>query len=301
MSRVVALAALAAWVGATLLLSRLRFFARAPLHVRLRPYLPGTARPERQGVLSVGSFVEVIAPLSRSLGNRLARALGVHEDLSARLERVHSPVDATTFRLRQTGATGAGLGAAALVVLALRLPLVAGLLALLGTPCLVFLGFEQRLARASSRWQHRLFLELPVAEEQLAMLLSAGFSLGGALSRLSQRSQGAVGADLRRVCNRARQGVTEVQALREWAALEGVEALDRLVPVLALHSDTSDLGRLVSQEARATRQEAHRSLLATMERRAQQVWIPVSVATLVPGVIFLAVPFIDALRLFGGA
>jgi hypothetical protein len=28
------------------------------------------------------------------------------------------------------------------------------------------------------------------------------------------------------------------------------------------------------------------------------VWIPVTVAALVPGVIFLAVPFIDALRLF---
>jgi hypothetical protein len=28
------------------------------------------------------------------------------------------------------------------------------------------------------------------------------------------------------------------------------------------------------------------------------VWIPVTVAALVPGVIFLAVPFIEALRLF---
>jgi hypothetical protein len=31
------------------------------------------------------------------------------------------------------------------------------------------------------------------------------------------------------------------------------------------------------------------------------VWIPVTVAALVPGVVFLAVPFIDALRLFANS
>jgi hypothetical protein len=35
-----------------------------------------------------------------------------------------------------------------------------------------------------------------------------------------------------------------------------------------------------------------------MERRSQSVWIPVTVATLVPGVILLAIPFAQALRLF---
>ena len=38
-----------------------------------------------------------------------------------------------------------------------------------------------------------------------------------------------------------------------------------------------------------------------LERRAQQVWVPVTVATLVPGVIFLAVPFLAALKLFSNA
>jgi hypothetical protein len=38
-----------------------------------------------------------------------------------------------------------------------------------------------------------------------------------------------------------------------------------------------------------------------MDRRGQQVWVPVTVATLVPGVILLTVPFIQALRLFSGS
>ena len=54
----------------------------------------------------------------------------------------------------------------------------------------------------------------------------------------------------------------------------------------------------MADEARTVRAEVHRELIETIERRGQQVWIPVTVATLVPGVLFLAVPFIEAMRLF---
>jgi tight adherence protein C len=101
-----------------------------------------------------------------------------------------------------------------------------------------------------------------------------------------------------RVTGRVRQGLTEVQALREWAAVVDVDALDRLVSVLALNRQGGDLGRLVGEEARAIRRDVHRELVEAIERRGQQVWIPVTVAALVPGVIFLAVPFVEALRLF---
>jgi hypothetical protein len=97
---------------------------------------------------------------------------------------------------------------------------------------------------------------------------------------------------------RVRQGLTEVEAVQEWAAVVRVDALDRLVPVLALNSEAADLGRLISDEARSIRKDVQRELVETMERRAQTVWIPVTVATLVPGVILLAIPFTQALKLF---
>ena len=53
---------------------------------------------------------------------------------------------------------------------------------------LAFLLVEQQLARESDAWRRRVFLELPVVGEQLAILLSAGYSLGAALNRLSTRS-----------------------------------------------------------------------------------------------------------------
>ena len=168
----------------------------------------------------------------------------------------------------------------------------------MGAPALAFLTLEQRLSSASDAWKQRVALELPVVTEQLAMLLAAGFSLGAALNRIGDRGRGNCAGDLARVCGRIRQGLSEVDALREWAAVADVEALDRLVPILALNREASDLGRLVSDEARAIRRDLQRTLIETVERRVQQVWVPVTVAALVPGVLFMAVPFIEALRLF---
>jgi hypothetical protein len=80
-----------------------------------------------------------------------------------------------------------------------------------------------------------------------------------------------------------------------------VPAVERLVQVLALNRQAGDLGRLISEEARAIRRDVQRELVERIERREQQVWIPVTVATLVPGVIFMAVPFVEAMRLFAGS
>ena len=297
--RVAVVCGLGLWAGATLLFSQLRWFRRLTLADRLRPYTPGgAAAAGSRHVLSIESFRDVVGPLCRGIGERLSRALGVTEDIAVRLERLHSPLDVTAFRLRQVGWSVAGFGIAALLTVAWRPPALVSLILLLSGPLLAFLILEQRLASASAAWKSRLFRELPVVAEQLAMLLAAGYSLGGALNRLAARGNGVAAKDLARVCGRIRQGLSEVEALREWATVADVEALTRLLPVLALNREASDLGRLVSEEARAIRRDAHRELIETIERRSQQVWVPVTVAALVPGILFLVVPFMEALRLY---
>ncbi|MBK9181090.1 MAG: type II secretion system F family protein [Acidimicrobiales bacterium] len=292
--------ALLLWLGSTLLLGDARRLLRAGLRDRLAPFgaARGTAAGSGAGRTPIETLRETLGPGARSIGERLARALGVHEDLATRLERVHAPLDPTAFRLRQLGGAVAAMCAGATTALVTSPPPAVALLLLVGAPLLAFLVVEHRLASASARWQRRLFLELPVVAEQLGMLLSAGYSLGAALNRLAQRGHGACAADLTRVTARIRQGVGEVQALREWARLTDVDAVHRLVAVLSLDREASDLGRLIADEARSTRREAQRDLVEVMERRSQEVWVPVTVATLVPGVIFLAVPFIEAMRLF---
>ena len=298
MIRAFALFGVLFWIGGSLLLSEISWFGRAPLSDRLRPYAAGPGARRSTRLWSGSSFREVIGPLAHAVGARLERMLGVSESLELRLERIHSPLDATGFRLHQLGRTAAGFGITLILAVGLRVSAIVGLLGVVIGTFLAFLIVEQRLSTASAAWQRRLFLELPTVAEQLAILLSAGFSLGGAMARLSTRSEGACAQDLHRVSLRIRQGLSEAEALREWASVARLPALDRLVPILSLSGEASDLGRMVSDEARSLRRDVHRELLSAIERKEQQVWIPVTVATLLPGVIFISVPFVSALRQF---
>lgn len=313
--RAVLVLALLAWAGTSLVLAELRWFARSSLAERVRPYVGAAAGVGGGGVggsgggatsatssaLSVESFRELLAPLAERVGTRLAGAFGVHEEAALRLARIHSPLDVAAFRMRQLGYAVAGGALATPLAVAMRLPAAMVVSVAGAAPLLAFLTAEQQLASASAHRQRRLLLELPVVSEQLAMLTGAGFSLGAALHRIAARSSGVCAHDLRRVTGRVRQGLPIDAALREWAEVARVPALDRLVAVLAMNRTTGDLGRLLSEEARAIRHEVQRQAVVIMERRAQQVWVPVTVATLVPGVIFLSVPFVEALRLFSGS
>jgi tight adherence protein C len=301
-TQLLAVAALSLFAGATLLLSQIRWFRRRPLVDRLAPYAPGGSTARSTGILvSAEGFGQVIGPLARAVGERVARAVGVTEPLAVRLERTGSTLDVTAFRVRQLAWAAVGLLTGSALAVASQQSGPVALLLIVTGPLIGFLVVEQRLAAESQAWQLRVFLELPVVAEQLGMLLSAGYSLGSGLGRLAARGKGACGRDLQRVVGRIRQGLSETEALREWATVADVDALHRLVGVLALNRQSGDLGRLIGEEARAIRRDVHRELVETIERRGQQVWIPVTVAALVPGVIFLAVPFIDALSLFANS
>jgi Flp pilus assembly protein TadB len=259
------------------------------------------ATTDDAGLLSVGSFRDVIGPIATAAGEAVARLSGIDEPLAIRLARIHDDTDPTTFRVRQLGWAGAAATFVGALAAASGAPPALGLAGVAGGGAFGFLVVEHRLAGRSAAWQAQTAQELPVVAEQLGMLVSAGYSLGAAIQRLAHRGAGAVGRDLQLVARRMRQGVGEVDALREWADLVAVDAAGRLVSLLALNREAGDLGRLVTEEARTIRAELHRDLLESIERRGQQVWIPVTVATLLPGALFLAVPFVQALRVFSGA
>src|SRR5690606_21309109 len=95
-NRTMVVVALLSGVGATLVLSELRWFTRRPLDDRVLPYVPGGwHRSHRQGLLSVETFRDVVRPLANSVGGLLGQVFGVREDLAKRLTRFHSPLDAT--------------------------------------------------------------------------------------------------------------------------------------------------------------------------------------------------------------
>jgi tight adherence protein C len=284
-----ALAAAALWVGSGLLVSTLGPVRRPSLADRVRPYVvPTSTAPIRNRGVA----------LSLLLGDRLSRLLRSTEPLDRRLRRVHHPLDAGAFRFRQVSHAVIGLGLAGAV--AVTLPPTWAVALVVATPLVVFAAHEQRLVALDRTQTAKVIRELPTVAEQLAMLLAAGRSVPAAIAQLGERGQGPCAADLRRVTRRIQQGLGEAEALREWADLRPTPGIVHLAGVLTLAGEATDLDRLVEQEAEAIRADAHRELLATLERRSQQVWVPVTVATLLPGSLLLLVPFLDALRLFAG-
>lgn len=298
MIRLAVASSLLAWLGAALFLARLRWFARPPLSARLMPYHQRFSSEARSREGSAASLQELVRQLASDLGERISAVAPGSRTLSQRLERIHSPITVEAFRTRQVGMALIFVAIGALLAAALSPPPWLGVGVVLLGPLGAASLAQARLSAASSAWQRRLDLELPVVTEQLGMLLGAGFSLGAAIARIAERGQGAAARDLGRVRERIAQGLELSAALAEWGDIADTAAVRRLVAVLSLHSAAPDLARLVSAEAAALRSEAHRRLLATLERREQQVWVPVTVAALVPGMILLAVPFIEALRLF---
>jgi tight adherence protein C len=287
------------WSGLAVLLAEVPWIARLPLQDRIGRYTAGVggASP-RAGVLSVESFREALGPVAALLGARVSRVLGIHDEVERRLERVHSPLDVTAFRIRQLGWSLAGVAGGVLAAIAIQAPAAIGVALATAGALGAFFIFDHRLTSLSRQRQELLRRELPVVAEQIGMLLSSGWSLGGALQRIARRGAGDTAADLRRVVGRLGHGVGEHRALAEWAEVADVDAVTRLVAVLSLERQATDLGRLITNEARSMRRDLHRDLLAQIERRGQQVWIPVTVATLLPGAIFIAIPFTAALDAF---
>lgn len=285
---------LLAWVGATMILDGVPRLERLPLGARLSPHLGG--RPTN----AVRDIRATFGQHALELGEALARAGGIAEPTQRRLERAHLAIDATTFRARQIGRSLLAGAVVALLAPVLGLGPAATLACIVGAVLLGLLIAEQRLSAAGQAHLDRVAHELPLIEEQLAMLLGAGWSLGASLARLADRSSGATGRDLERVVRRIRQGIDHRRALQEWADLQALPAINRLVRLLVLDRHGGDLSRLIADEARAARLELHRRTIEDLERRAQMVWVPVTVATLLPGVLFIAVPFLEAMRLFTG-
>ncbi|MDA8270689.1 MAG: hypothetical protein M0Z39_04695, partial [Actinomycetota bacterium] len=68
------------------------------------------------------------------------------------------------------------------------------------------------------------------------------------------------------------------------------ESKRRLTDLFLAKTTTSETLALLSALINQLRKEQRFSLIAEIERRNQLVWIPVTIAVLVPGMIFIAIP-----------
>lgn len=226
---------------------------------------------------------------------RVATLVEADAELAARLSQAGNSRSPFEFRARQVGGGIAGLAASGTVLSATGVRPLLALAGAFAVAAAVYGACEHGLERTIASRRAQIIEELPIVAEQIGMLLASGMSLTSALDVAARRGHGICAEGLERVGARFAGGTTVEVALAEWADDAGSAELRRFVGVLTLHEDTTDVAALVTDEARSARREAHRRLIAHIERRSEQVWIPVTVAALVPGCVLLAIPFSDAL------
>ena len=208
----------------------------------------------------------------------------------------------TEYRAARLGAAVvgavAGVSVAAITTLSgVHLSLLVGLV-VAATGAVGGVGLFDRWVRASLRKrQERLSEEFPTVIELLALALSAGDSLPGALQRIARRGSGELASEWARVLRMVELGeplgptlVQSAQALGR----EEIEALvDHLVQALERGAPLADVVRAHSSDSRL------RQLRAVVDRagKAEVVMLVPLVLTILPVTVIFAVwPSLHALQ-----
>jgi Flp pilus assembly protein TadB len=161
--------------------------------------------------------------------------------------------------------------------------------------CSVLILFDR-----STKIRRSLVASYPALLERVSMLVGSGRSLTGSFEQLSKDRQGPWTPWLVDIHTHLQQGHGLADELSTISALLHLDEIDRLVEVVSVHSLTAELPWLLSNEMEVLQRRRRLQLTETLEKRSQLVWIPVSVAILIPGTLLLVIPLISALKFFGG-
>lgn len=128
--------------------------------------------------------------------------------------------------------------------------------------------------------------------EQLHLKLANGNSLQSSILR----TDGITNKDVLSLQNLVKSGLDLESATSYWIEEFDTPSKRRAADLLLARTTTSETLALLAGLIHQLRNEQRFTLIAEIERRNQLVWIPVTIAVLVPGMIFIAIPLEATLR-----
>ncbi|HZB48728.1 MAG TPA: type II secretion system F family protein [Mycobacteriales bacterium] len=247
------------------------------------------------------------APSSRPPGARLLaaaargldRTVGGRAGVRRRLAASGDPRPVARFRAEQVlcglaGLLAGGLAGTAVTVASGRWwapPLLAVAGALSGG-----LARDLALSRRVRRRQAAVLAELPVVAELLALAVTAGEGLAGALDRVCRLTTGALPAELAGALARVRAGTPLAAALADLRDRAGLPALARFLDgVLVAVERGTPLAEVLRAQAADVREAGTRALLASGGRREIAMLVPVVFGILPTTVVFALYPGLVAI------
>ncbi len=275
---------------------------RAPsLAVRIAPYLrdvlpddvlPPSVRASLAQQASAG--LGAAAQLRERMLHRIRAVWGGESLLEQRLTQAGSPLSVERFRNRQLtwGITAAAVGVVVAIGLTIAgrgsasvafVPVLAALLAVV--------GYEQALSYRAKRRMNRINEELPTMLEFLALCLSAGETLSGAIARLASASQSELAREFDRVGIAVASGAPLIDALDSMARRIDVASLTRAISqIVASLERGSPVAQVLQAQAADAREEARRTIIESAGHKEITMLLPVVFAILPLSIIFAIFP-----------
>lgn len=241
----------------------------------------------------------VAGEMTRTVRRRLvevAEALGsTTSSVERRLLLMGRPGTVGSFRLQQFTASVLGMALAAAVVVSAGVGGRSGLLVLLPLIAIGALvgaaAWDQVLGWRARTRQRLLDAQVPDASELIALSVSAGESVPGALSRVARASASSLAVELESTAQEIRLGRPATRALRDLSARNDSPSLDRLCLTLVTAIERgTPLAGVLHDQARDIREASRQALMEEGGRREIGMLLPVVFLILPVTVLFALYP-----------
>lgn len=259
------------------------------LEIRIYTYLPQKQQPTQTNL----AILNLITPLWETLGSS-------SDSVQNRLQILGNAGTLTTFRLYQISLSTFGATLIGMILLILNqgnLTILTWLIATALSFISITLLWDKYLTYRVKTFARKLNYQVADAAELLALVISAGESLPGALHRVAKVSGPQMKTELASALNEITQGTPVSKALTHLEERTPSPQLKRLLNTLVSGMERgASLSEILRHQAKDLREESLRNLLEAGGRKEIAMLLPVVFLILPVTVIFALYPGLIALR-----
>ncbi len=274
-------------IGSLLILSSIKTLTKRSRYERIAEFLAPTSSSAKDPIAQLMSYLKAyIRPIvdKFSRDDFLSSLIPVFKKSLSEMSLKYAVPPLVTFV------------SVAITTKSVTLAIGAGLL----SPLAILLFKSSRIYQGERRRVRELKDALPLYIEQIGSFVASGLSIQSAIDRYLKTIKGPWSTPSRQMSAEIRRGANPGRALGMIASQYRLTGLDHLTRLLDANYSSPELPSLLDEQSRSLRRRQQLELTEKLAKRAQAVWIPVSVAALVPGIIFVMIPFVSALHAFGG-
>ncbi|KJE75981.1 type II secretion system F family protein [Ferrimicrobium acidiphilum] len=236
----------------------------------------------------------------RPVGERPSQRTNLFNDVTTSISRELALllIDQPPARYLLTISTNASVVTALLVVVStLITPTIAPFLAAAVAWFLMVAMQRLLLFTKAQQAADALRNDMPLLLSELQTSLERGNSLTSAVIATARSTQTVWRDQLERSAASLTRGEPLSRVLADLAHNVSDPDVQRALELLALSNQHQVAQQLVAQLLTKAKLDHHHRLIATAGKREQLIWIPVALATLIPGVLLVIVPLIGSLKM----